>query len=401
MTPLSLEKTSEDTLFSFEFIILSLIAFLAFCNISMFYGFNAYLEHAGVPAVWRGVLISLEPFTAFALRPLVSTFISPRNGIRIMGLGLLILALSLGGYSLAQDIRHLVLVRICHGLGFVLLVSAVIHVLVLLIPKKRSGQGFGVFTVMTLLPYAILPPLMERLLPWAQSEVKIYVLGAPLFLAALLLLLPLSSCLKKRWVSLPAEAMKKPGFQELVSGLKHPGVLSLLWVNFLVFTATTMVFFYMKDHLLALGASNPGLFFTLTTAATLWVRIFCGKFMDGINRAGMLLSFLCLLAFTLCFFSLSTAPVLVLGLALFYGMVIGFLMPQLNAFMFDISLVHLKGMNSNLMLFAMDGGFFMGPLLAGFLLGAGVSYAGLFFLFALLPAMGMLWIWSIRRLAAP
>ncbi len=55
-------------LFSFEFLVLCLIIVAAFCNVSVFYSFYYYLGAIGIPLVWRGFLVGLEPMAAFALR---------------------------------------------------------------------------------------------------------------------------------------------------------------------------------------------------------------------------------------------------------------------------------------------------------------------------------------------
>ncbi len=140
----------------------------------------------------------------------------------------------------------------------------------------------------------------------------------------------------------------------------------------------------MKDHLLALSVGNPGLFFSISAGMTILVRIVCGKLLDRVNRAAMLSFFLMVLA--LCFFLFSRAgtPGMVLVLAGLYGVCLGFIMPQLNAAMFVISPLHLRGLNTNMMLFTMDAGFWMGPVLAGMLLAMGMDYAGLFLAFAVL-----------------
>lgn len=372
-------------LLSFEFVALSAISFLAFCNLSIFYGFNTYLERQGVDPAWCGALLALEPAAAFMLRPIVSPLLNLGNGVRAIGLGLATVMAALAGYSFADGLASLALVRILHGVGFVLLVSAAISVLVHYVPKERSGQGFGVFSIMTLLPYALMPPLVESLLPGAGDEAGVYLLAAPLFLPAFLLLIPLGRRARSLAVTLPQRAMARPSLAEVRADLRAPGVARLLLANLLVFTATTVVFFHMKDHLAGLGSANPGLFFSISTTATILVRVTCGPLLDRVNRAATLAVSLPLLGSCLFLFGVATGPVGILSLAGFYGASLGFIMPQLNAAMFVISPPHLRGLNTNLMLFTMDGGYWLGPLLAGFLSAAGLGYAGIFGLIGMLP----------------
>jgi MFS family permease len=389
---------SPDSLFSFEFVALSAISFLAFCNLSLFYGFNAYLEGIGVSAVWRGVLIGLEPGTAFLLRPIISPWLTPRNSVRTMGIGLVLILVALLSYPLAPNLWPLALVRVLHGTGFVVMISACVSVLVLFIPPGRSGQGFGVFSISTLLPYAVLPPLVEPLLVVVGDASRVYALFTPLFVPVLLLLPAVGRGVRRRMADLPDKAVQRPRCTDLVEDLRTPGIARLLTANLLLFIATTTVFFYMKDHLSALGGGNPGLFFSISTGATILVRIACGKLLDKVNRAAMLGLFLLVLAMCFLLFSLAETPGNILILAGLYGVCLGFVMPQLNAAMFDISPRHLRGLNTNMMLFTMDAGFWMGPMLAGLLLAMGTSYAGLFLAFAVLPLTGSVITWSMVKM---
>jgi MFS family permease len=357
---------------------LSVVSFLAFCNLSIFYGFNAYLGRLGIAPEWRGVLLALEPGTAFLLRPVISPLLHLGNGVRIMGLGLAAIMAALAGYPLATGAWPRAALRVLHGAGFVALVSAAVAVLVHYVPKERSGQGFGVFSIMTLLPYAVVPPLVERFLPALGNEALVYCLAAPLFLPAFLLLIPLGRKSRALAATLPRAALARPGPAEMREDLGLPGVASLLLANLLLFTATTVVFFFMKDYGAGLGLANPGLFFSLSTGATILVRVAAGPFFDRVNKAAVLAALLPVLGLCLLLFGRAGSPAGLLVLAGGYGLCLGVVMPQLNAAMFVISPARLRGLNTNLMLFTMDGGYWLGPLAGGFLLGKGWSFPELF-----------------------
>lgn len=363
------------------------ITFLTFCNVSLFYGLNDYLAARGVPSMWRGVLLGLEPCTALVLRPLVSPFLTVRNSVTVAAGSLLLLMGALCSYSLAGSIGTLALVRIVHGAGFVLLASALTMLLVASLPPGRTGQGFGVFAIAGLLPYAVLPPAVERLLPLVGDETRVYALFAP----ALLLALPALPYLRRR-ILRPgndgAAALRRPTPAEIRADLRAPGVGPLLLANGLVFTATTVVFFFMKDLLESLGALNAGLFFSVSTAATIGVRVLFGKLLDRMDRFAMLLVMLLALSAVIALFSLAGDAGALLALAGAYGTCLGFALPQLNAAMVDVSPAHLRGFNTNLMLFTMDGGYVFGPLLAGGLLAAGATTAHLFVWAAVCPLLG-------------
>ncbi|MBG0790230.1 MAG: MFS transporter [Desulfovibrionaceae bacterium] len=375
------------------------VSFLAFCNISLFYGLNDYLLGRGVSSFWRGLLLGLEPCTALVVRPFISPFLSVRNSVSVVAASLLILMGALLSYSLADALWSLALVRIAHGLGFVLLVSSAAVLLVASLPPGRTGQGFGVFAIASLLPYAVLPPVVEWLLPFAGSETRVYALFAP----ALLLALPALPYLHRRVCALNRDGMaqSRPTLADIRADLRAPGVGRLLAANGLLFTATTVVFFFMKARLEMLGTVNAGLFFSVSTAATIGVRVFCGRLLDRLDRFAMLLVVLAGLSAVIALFSLAGESAAFLVLAGAYGAAMGFAIPQLNAAMFDISPAHLRGFNTNMMLFTMDAGYVFGPLLAGGLLAAGVPTEHLFVWFAACPLLGGLLARSARPGANP
>ncbi|HOD75843.1 MAG TPA: hypothetical protein PKJ17_07445, partial [Syntrophorhabdaceae bacterium] len=73
-------------------------------------------------------------------------------------------------YLQATTVPALIVLRIFHGAVFVLLTSAVIALVVNFIPGEKSGQGFGILSVATMIPYAVIPPLSEALLPRVRNE---------------------------------------------------------------------------------------------------------------------------------------------------------------------------------------------------------------------------------------
>ncbi|WP_320171889.1 MFS transporter [Maridesulfovibrio sp.] len=387
---------NDKSLFTPEFCILMGVSFLAFCNISLFYGLNAYLETQGITSFWRGVLLGLEPFTALLLRPLISPFLTVRNSVTVVAASLLILMGALCSYSIAGTVWTLAMVRIAHGLGVVLLFSALATLLVSILPPARIGQGFGIFAIAGLLPYAVLPPVVEKLVPLVGGEPRVYALFSPALLLAMTALPYLRRCILRSGREGVA-MLQRPGYAELRENLRAPGVGKLLIANGLLFTATTVVFFFMKDRLVSLETLNAGLFFSVSTAATIGVRVFCGRLLDRTDRFAMLFAMLLALAAVIALFSFINGAAGLLTLAGAYGMGMGFAVPQLNAAMFDISPPHLRGFNTNMMLFTMDAGYVSGPLLAGGLLTAGLSTTGLFACFAVCPLLGGLLAGSLRR----
>lgn len=82
------EPQAPGKLMTFEFVAICAISILAFCNIAIFYGFYSYLTEIGIPAGWRGPLLSLEPLTALVARPFLGRYLTLNNGVRFMRVGM-------------------------------------------------------------------------------------------------------------------------------------------------------------------------------------------------------------------------------------------------------------------------------------------------------------------------
>jgi MFS family permease len=372
------EPDGSACLWNFEFLSLCAVSILAFCNIAIFYGFYGYLAELGIPPGWRGPLLALEPLTAFALRPFLGRFLTLTNGVRFMGIGLGMTATALVSYPLTTSVPVLAFVRVLHGAGFAAVVGGLLGLLTASLPKERSAQGFGLFSVTILLPYALMPPFVELLLPHLPGSGTVYALAAPLMLPALLLLPKLGKRARERACRQPRELQKIPDWSEVRHSLQHPGVLRLLIANLCLVSAHTIVFFFMRDVAVTLGTDNPGMFFTCANSATIALRAAGGRLLDRAKKGRLLFGSFLGLAALLPLFVLAGAPLILFGLAALYGLGMGVSMPLLNASMLQISPPRLRAFNANLLMLAVDAGVFAGPIVGGMLLAAGWTHAGLF-----------------------
>lgn len=365
-------------LWSFEFLALCAISVLAFSNLAIFYGFYSYLSELGIPPQWRGPLMALEPFTAFLVRPFLGRFLTLNNGVRFMFTGLVLATASLLLYPVTTSIPALALVRILHGAGFVIVVGGVMGVLTAFLSREKSAQGFGLFSITILLPHAIVPPFAELLLPHLPGHGAVYAVAAPLMVPAMLLLIPLRRKTRALAATMPAAHLERPSWGEALGGLRDSAVGLLCSANMFLVAAHSLVFFFMRDFALGLALANPGLFFTCANAATITVRLVFGSSLNTIDQGGVLARAFFGLGLLLPLISLAWTPWALLCLAPLYGTGMALTMPLINAAMLKISPPKLRAFNANLLMVAVDAGFFVGPLLGGALVALGWNNAGLF-----------------------
>lgn len=368
----------QPTIWTFEFLSLCAISVLAFCNIAIFYSFYSYLTELGIAPAWRGPLLALEPLTALLVRPFLGRFLTLGNSVRFMRVGLCLATAALLCYPFTTSVPLLALVRILHGLGFVVLVGGLMGVLTVVLPHEKSAQGFGLFSVTILVPYAIMPPFVELVLPHLPGHGAAYALAAPLMLPAFLLLRPLGRRTRALAQALHPSHLAKPSWTEVRQGLRDSSVFMLILANLLLVAGHSIVFFFMRDFAVLLGAGNPGMFFTYSNAAIITLRITCGHLLDRVDKGRVLFFAFLELAVLVPLFGWAGIPLVLFSMAGLYGVGMAMSMPLLNSSMLQVSPPNLRTYNANLMMVAVDAGFFAGPFVGGALMAAGLGHAALF-----------------------
>ncbi len=359
---------NNDRLFNFGFMALCLLVLFAFCNLAVFYGFYNYLATLPIPAGWRGVLIGLLNVSALIFRPVLSPFLTSQNAIQGIAAGLFMIVVSLSLYALGDSLFFLIALRIFHGLGYVMLVSSSVTLLMVFMPAKNSGQGFGIISIMTLLPYAILPLIVEQVAATVSQPV-IYACTAVLMLPCGLLLIPLSRRLSLQKEAEDFSRIKLPK-GSILANLRQKKIILVLLVNGLVFSVYALVFFFLKTFSAQMGLGDVGLFFSVSTLVMILIRFVLGPLFDRFDKAIMSILSLVVFAVGLGLLGFVDSIMQFYGIAVLYGMGMGAASPLLNGLMFMISDPRFRGLNTNLMLEMVDAGFFVGPL-AGSLAVAG------------------------------
>jgi predicted MFS family arabinose efflux permease len=374
--------SEPEKLYTREFFALNGVAFLTFCNMAVFFQFYLYLRTLPIAPEWYGFLIALFSVTGLILRPLISPFLHSGNARIWMLISAAGVTVSLLGYNLAQDFWSMFLVRSIHGIAYVVLGAAMNACIVGLIPPSKSGQAFGLVTVITLLPFAVIPPILDTVSRKLGGFIPVLNL-ASLFM---LLVFPLSLWVKtstdKRWEG----AGQRPSGHDVIENLKNRRISMLLLLMLLLYSSFTPIFFFLEGYAREIDIPNPGLFLTLSTLSEIGVRLFAGSLFDRMNKVS--LSAGSLVAIGLGYLALAhvSGPIMFYGLGVFLGIGWGVVMPVLNALMFDISPSRLRGLNTNLGVQMFQGGFFLGPLIGGLILSR-YSFGALYY-FCAVAAFG-------------
>ncbi|MBP7864919.1 MAG: MFS transporter [Acidobacteria bacterium] len=387
---------AKDSLFTFEFVTLTLAIFFGFCNLAIFFGFYVYLGRIGIPAEWRGLLVSLEPLAAFLVRLPAIPLLNANNAFRTMLVSFAMIIAALWGYSFATTLPALVVLRLFHGAAFVLMVSSATFIVVGLIPPARSGQGFAVVSVALLVPYAVMPLLTDALARWIPNEAHVYAAVSVLAVPCFFLAAASRRRIARRYAATGAPP-PPPALRQLLRNLGQAHYLLILGINLALTFCTTTVFYFMKDFFLRAGYGDAGIFFTLSTGAVIATRVTFARALDRFDKPTVLGLSLPPLAGCFLLFAYPGGLIYIGALALLYGAALGIAQPLLNALMFAVSPPPLRGANANLMQLVMDAGYFISPSVGGLLLARGCSF---FTVFATSAAMALLGLVLLLLLVA-
>jgi len=364
-----------ERLFTREFIALNGIIFLTFCNVAVFFQLHHYLAtDLHIEQEWIGLLIGLFSFTGLIIRPIISPMLHPDNSGRWISFGTTGVIIFLLLYYPARGVLSMALVRILHGGAYVVLGTAVMARLVGCIPQSRSGQAFGMVSVITLLPFAVMPPLLDPLTEFLGGYIPVLCLTALFMLPVFVLLRLIEPVIKVR----EEIKEKKITAREFILNLKDVSVISLLIISLLLYSAFSIAFYFITLFAHSFNIANPGWFFTISTFTEILVRLLAGHLFDRGSKPILLAVSFTILFIAYLVLANTTGTVLFYSLGLIFGLGWGVAMPLLNGILFDISPPKYRALNANLGLEMFQGGLFLGPIAGGMILG-GFSYRVLYY----------------------
>lgn len=380
---------ARPPLFTFRFLALCLFMMLAYCNISVFYNLYVYLESLGVPQQLRGPIIGSSALATIAGFLLFTPRQSEKNAPYAIFAGIALLISCGLGYLCVHAVPGLFALRLVNGLGVALLSSSATTLLVAHIAPERSGQAFGVYSVAALLPYSIVPCLFDQIGPLMPSPAWGYaVMSLALVPAAFINLALLRQ--NRGHAARAKEHAKAVGYGAMLTSLSTRRTALMLALNAVYYLNFGALFFLSKSLFASRGLGGVGIFFSIQTTLMILIRIFAARLFDEVRKPLLILWCYALtaLGFGLLWLAEGQGMVTVSALVLGLGMGVG--PPALNSLMYALSGDRLKGVNSNLMVVALQAGSFLGPILGGVAVGV-IGYAG-FLAVGLAANVGGMWL---------
>jgi predicted MFS family arabinose efflux permease len=362
----------DRPLWTREFILFNIVIFLSFINIAVFFPFEDYLRTLSIDPRWFGLIIGLFSAVSLLIRPFISHLCHQDNARLWISLGTIGVIAALSAYGWAETFWSMSLLRVFHGAAHLILATALMTVIVHRIPPGKSGQAFGILSIITLLPYAVVPPVLKKMTDWLGGYPMVLIF----FAFTMILIFPLIFLRSKEKGPDKARAVKLTG-AEIFNNLKDRKILFILTAMLLFYSGYAVVFFFLAGYARELGIENGGLFFTLSTAGEIGIRLFASRIFDRTDKKILAGVTLILLSGGYVLLAKVNGTVFFFVLGFFLGLGWGIVMPVLNALLFDISQPDMRAFNTNLGLQMFQGGFFFGPL-AGTPILHQVGYEGLY-----------------------
>jgi len=351
--------TEPRKLLTFEFLSLCFVTFVAYCNISVFYNLFNYLRILGIPADLRGLVIGSYSLTAMFLYLLVSPFLTPANAPRAILSGMAGLAICSFGYFFIQSFWGLLALRILNGLGQFLMGAGTMALFVSVIPKKKSGQAFAIYSIAMLLPFGTVPAVMDALASVIPTPPHGYAGATVMLLPAAVLTWQIRRRHRERWAEM--ERQPFPDWAVIRANITQLPVALLLLLNLVYITNWSSMFYLLKGFADQQGIRNVGSFFSVQMGVMILLRLVAGRLFDAVDKTWMLATTFAIISIGhLGLDRLPGAEALSL-VAVIFGAGMGMGHPSLNGLMLAISPPRFRPMNANLMLFAVQAGYFLVP----------------------------------------
>lgn len=354
---------------------------LNLCLSSLSYCINAgtplYIQEAGQPAVYGGLLIS-----TFIIAIIISRLISgalvdlySRQKIILIGACLVIVGslLPLAFSALAAKF----VAHVLQGLGFAAVHNSVSACAADVLPKEHLGEGIGYFGLGQALGMMIGPALAIWLVSLDYPEalsLGCCIVGIIAFVLGLLIryennldLLPetagFHSLYKQRLIESKTLKGKKEPFHFSFSQALEKSALSGAVPMLFLAIVFSIFFSYCTVYANAQGYSNPTLFFVVAAVVTLVIRLTASKVMDSARPLKIYAFPVVIGCLTLAGIYLITNEFVYYALGVGYGLCIGIAVPFLNTIVIKTAKPNRVGAASALFFLMYDIGLGLGAIL--------------------------------------
>lgn len=307
---------------------------------------------------YQGLYITFFTLAALLSRPISGQLADYSGRLPVMYFGALVCVITCLFYPIFPTVFAFLTLRFIHGVSTGFNPTGLSAYLADIIPLKKRGEAMGILGLFTSTGMAIGPSIGPLIAEHYGRDMMFYASSLMAAISMIILLGLPETLPNKRSIG---EALKQVSFKNMFEPEVLPSALVYLLTLFSFGAILTMI----PDYTLSIGIGNKGIFFTIFTASSLFVRLLAGKASDKHGRIpliqiatmGIVLSMLILALWpTITGFYIA---------AVVYGLAIGINSPTLYAWTVDLSHPERRGRGMGTMFMGLEIGIGLGAWLAG------------------------------------
>ena len=351
-----------------------------------------YLTSLG-GAEYKGLIISLFTITAGLSRPFSGKLADTIGRIPVMIFGGLICFITSLMYPIVSGVAGFLFLRFFHGLSTGFTPTGYSAFVADIVPPSKRGEAMGVIGLFNSLGMAIGPFIGSKIA--AAYDVNVLFYSSSLMgLVAVSVLFGLRETLQNKQ-PFKAELLKVNHRDFVEPRVIGPAITFLLTAFSFGVILTIIPDFTMH---LGLTAGNKGIFFSVFTLSSLFIRFAAGKLSDRFGRVPVLRVSSTSLACAMLFLGFADSAIdLVIGAALF-GFSVGMNSPTIFAWTIDLSLDTKRGRGLATMYIALEIGIGLGAYLSAFVYdNNSEQFKYAFWLAAALSGIASIYLFTLKK----
>jgi MFS family permease len=370
----------SNKIFTRNYTICFLGTFLIYCSIYFLIPIlPLHLEEIGIKRSEIGVIIGAFSATSIVLRLMVGRLID-RYSIKVLmvsGSSIFLVAPLL--YLLTASGAGFILVRLFHGMGLAVYVTAAVVTVAGVAPPGRLAHVTGIYVTSVSAAMGIAPILGSYARSAGTFAQGMYFLC---FLAGCILIL---SLFLQESPSPPAQVPRQAFLTVLSDRNILVPSLAFITCSFSLGRVTAFLPLYIQPW----GSHQVGLFFFIYSLTLVSIRLLGGGLSDSLGRKAVIVpSLLIIFLSTLAFVFVGSTWSLAAN-AVFLALGAGLLYPTLNALVVEQAAAENRGTALGIFSASVDGGLFIGPAAMGYV-GYHLGLQEMFLVASMAPLLGAL-----------
>ncbi len=307
-----------------------------------------------------GYTIALFTLAAGLSRPFSGKLTDSVGGVPIMAFGSLVCFICGGIYPFIHTFQGFLFLRFLHGMSTGTKPTATAAYVADIIPEDRRGEaqgGLGIFTATGM----SIGPAIGSYLATVIGLREMFWISSLFALCSILILMRMKETLPKSVKKPLSISSFKIGWKDIFEPKVIPVFLTMLLISFSAGVITTL----LPDVTKMIGWHNKGLYFTIYTLTSIFIRIFFAKSSDKYGRSTILIVSTSFLIVSMFLMVLELNSYIVILSAIFYGISWGFNTPTLAAWTNDLGSASHMGRAMATMYIALEMGIGIGAFVSG------------------------------------